>query len=83
MSVAGRRGSQALRAPPQGFASNQPRNVEVAPNGQKFLVNAIVGDSDNAPLEVTLSRVEEVSLATGTLIEGLMVMDCASPKERD
>ena len=39
----------------QGFVNNQPHNVEVAANGQKFLVNAIVGDSDNAPLEVTLN----------------------------
>ena len=31
------------------------RNVEVAANGQKFLVNAIVGDSDNVPIEVTLN----------------------------
>jgi hypothetical protein len=39
----------------QGFVINQPHNVEVAANGQKFLVNAIVGDTDNAPLEVTLN----------------------------
>jgi hypothetical protein len=39
----------------QGFVSNQPHNVEVAAHGQKFLVNAIVGDSDNVPLEVTLN----------------------------
>ena len=39
----------------QGFVSNQPRNVEVAAHGQKFLVNTIVGDSDNVPLEVTLN----------------------------
>ncbi len=38
-----------------GFVINQPHNVEVAANGQKFLVNTIVGDSDNAPLEVTLN----------------------------
>jgi hypothetical protein len=30
-------------------------NVEVAAHGQKFLVNTIVGDSDNVPLEVTLN----------------------------
>jgi Tol biopolymer transport system component len=39
----------------QGFVNNQPHNVEVAANGQKFLVNTIVGDSDNAALEVTLN----------------------------
>jgi dipeptidyl aminopeptidase/acylaminoacyl peptidase len=39
----------------QGFVTNQPANVEVAANGQKFLVNTIVRDSDNAPLEVTLN----------------------------
>jgi hypothetical protein len=39
----------------QGFVSGQPRNVEAAAHGQKFLVNAIVGDSDDQPLEVTLN----------------------------
>jgi hypothetical protein len=39
----------------QGLATNQPHNVEVADHGQKFLVNTIVGDSDNVPLEVTLN----------------------------
>lgn len=39
----------------QGLVANQPHNVEVAASGQKFLVNAIVGDSDNVPLEVTLN----------------------------
>ncbi len=39
----------------QGLAVNQPHNFEVAAHGQKFLVNTIVGDSDNAPLEVTLN----------------------------
>ncbi len=39
----------------QGVAINQPHNVEVAAHGQKFLANSIVGDSDNAPLEVTLN----------------------------
>lgn len=39
----------------QREAPNAPHNVEVAANGQKFLVNAIVGDSDNVPLEVTLN----------------------------
>ena len=39
----------------QGLTTNQPHNIAVAANGQKFLVNAIVGDSDNVPLEVTLN----------------------------
>lgn len=39
----------------QGYSTNQPYNVAVASNGQKFLVNTIVGGSDNAPLEVTLN----------------------------
>jgi eukaryotic-like serine/threonine-protein kinase len=39
----------------QGGVVNQPHNVEVAAHGQKFLVNTIVGDSDNVPLEVTLN----------------------------
>ena len=39
----------------QGNVPNQPHNFEVADNGQRFLVNTIVGDSDNAPLEVTLN----------------------------
>jgi eukaryotic-like serine/threonine-protein kinase len=37
------------------YVANQPHNVEVAANGQKFLVNTIVGDSDNVPIEVTLN----------------------------
>ena len=43
----------ALRT--QGLVANMPHNVEVAAHGQKFLVNAIVGDSNNVPLEVTLN----------------------------
>jgi Tol biopolymer transport system component len=39
----------------QGLVSNQAHNVEVAANGQKFLVNSIVGGSANMPLEVTLN----------------------------
>ena len=39
----------------QGSVTNQPHNFEAAAHGQKFLVNAIVDDSDNAPLEVTLN----------------------------
>ena len=38
----------------QGNVAAQPHNFEVAAHGQKFLVNTIVDDSDNAPLEVTL-----------------------------
>ena len=39
----------------QGGVINQPHNFEVAAHGQKFLVNTIVGASDNDPLEVTLN----------------------------
>jgi hypothetical protein len=39
----------------QGNVVNQPHNFEVAADGQKFLVNTIVGDSDSAPLEVTFN----------------------------
>ncbi len=57
------RGETVESGPPQtlfpvhtpGNALNQPHNVEVAAHGQKFLVNAIVADSDNEPLEVTLN----------------------------
>jgi hypothetical protein len=34
--------------------------VEVVAHGQKFLVNSIVGDTDNVPLEVTLNWLEEL-----------------------
>ena len=44
-----------FRVHTQGNVANQPHNVEVAANGQKFLVNTIVGDSDNVPIEVTLN----------------------------
>jgi eukaryotic-like serine/threonine-protein kinase len=44
----------------QGSVFNQPHNVEVAAHGQKFLVNTIVGDSDNVPLEVTLNWTAEL-----------------------
>ena len=44
----------------QGYVSNQPHNVEIAAHGQKFLVNTIVGDSDNVPLEVTLNWTAEL-----------------------
>ena len=39
----------------QGTVADFPHNFEVAAHGQKFLVNSIIGDSDNAPLEVTLN----------------------------
>jgi hypothetical protein len=32
---------------------NQPHNVEVAACGQMSLLNTIVGDSDNVPIEMT------------------------------
>jgi hypothetical protein len=38
----------------QGQATNLPHNVEVSDHGQKFLVNTVVGDSNNAPIEVTV-----------------------------
>jgi Tol biopolymer transport system component len=60
--IAERNGALIIGSPQKLFAirtqrsvTNQPHNVEVAANGQKFLVNTIVGDSDNAPLEVTLN----------------------------
>ena len=39
----------------QGLVPTNNHNVEVAAHGEKFLVNTIVGDSDNVPLEVTLN----------------------------
>jgi serine/threonine protein kinase/Tol biopolymer transport system component len=42
----------------QWYVGNQPHNVEVAANGQKFLVNTIVGNTDNAPLEVTVNWIK-------------------------
>jgi Tol biopolymer transport system component len=39
----------------QGIIPNLPHNVEVAEHGQRFLVNRILGDSNNVPLEVTLN----------------------------
>jgi len=44
----------------RGNVLNQPHNVEVAAHGQKFLVNTIVGDSDNVPLEMTLNWMAEL-----------------------
>jgi serine/threonine protein kinase/Tol biopolymer transport system component len=37
------------------YVANQPHNVEAAANGQKFLVNTIVGNSDSATLEMTVN----------------------------
>ena len=57
----------ALRT--QGLVINQPHNVEVAAHGQKFLVNTIVGDSDNVPLESDAQLddgAEEVSALLGS-----------------
>jgi serine/threonine protein kinase len=39
----------------QGYVSNQPHNIAATADGRQFLVNTVVGDSDNAPLEVTLN----------------------------
>ena len=44
----------------QGLTLNQPHNVEAAAHGQKFLVNAIVADTDNQPLEVTLNGMADL-----------------------
>jgi len=41
----------------QGYVPNQPHNVEVAASGQKFLVNTIVGDSDNVPVLADNARI--------------------------
>ena len=35
----------------QGWVPVTPHNVAVAAHGEKFLVNMIVGDSDNVPLK--------------------------------
>jgi len=42
------------------FHHTQDTTVEVAAHGQKFLVNTIVGDSDNVPLEITLNWMAEL-----------------------
>jgi hypothetical protein len=39
----------------QGYAPDQPDNFAAGANGQKFLINTVVGDTDRAPLEVTLN----------------------------
>lgn len=39
----------------QGYSPDQPDNFGVGGNGQKFLINTVVGDTDKAPLEVTLN----------------------------
>jgi hypothetical protein len=36
----------------QGLTTGQPINVEVASNGKRFLVNTVVGDSDNVPIDI-------------------------------
>jgi hypothetical protein len=36
----------------QGLATGQPINVEVASNGKRFLVNTVVDDSDNVPIDI-------------------------------
>jgi len=51
----GRDTAAAVPLHTQEYVVNQPHNVEVAARGEKFLVNAIVGDSDNVPLEVTVN----------------------------
>jgi len=39
----------------QGIMAGQPRNFEVSADGQRFLVNTVVGDSDNAPIDVIVN----------------------------
>jgi len=39
----------------QGLVTNQPRNFEVSADGQRFPVNTVVGDSDNAPIEAIVN----------------------------
>jgi serine/threonine protein kinase len=39
----------------QGLGFNQPFNFEPSADGKRFLVNTVVGDSDNAPLEVIVN----------------------------
>jgi len=39
----------------QGLGFNQPRNFEPSADGQRFLVNTVVGDSDNAPIEMIVN----------------------------
>lgn len=38
-----------------GLAFNQPNNFEPAADGKRFLVNTVVGDSDNAPIEMIIN----------------------------
>ena len=46
---------QKFFSPRTQGAPQSTHNVEVAARGEKFLVDSIVGDSDNVPLEVTLN----------------------------
>jgi Tol biopolymer transport system component len=39
----------------QGLVTNQPNNFQVSGDGQRFLVNTVVDDSDNAPLEIIVN----------------------------
>jgi len=43
-----------------GFTLNQPYNVYAAGDGQKFLVNTVVNNTDNVPLEVTLNWARDI-----------------------
>jgi hypothetical protein len=61
VSIAERGGNLNARTPhslftlhTQGLAVNHPHNVEVVEHGQIFLVNTVVGASDNAPIEITV-----------------------------
>ena len=39
----------------QGLGFNQPFNFEPSADGKRFLVNTVVGDSDNAPIEMIVN----------------------------
>jgi serine/threonine protein kinase len=39
----------------QGLVTNQPLNFDVTADGQRFLVNTVVGDTDNAPIEMIVN----------------------------
>ena len=38
-----------------GFGNDDPTDIAVAAHGQKFLVNTVLGDSDNVPIEITMN----------------------------
>jgi hypothetical protein len=44
-----------------GLRTDYPVDVAAAAHGQKFLVNTILGDSDNVPIEITMNWPERRS----------------------